>query len=113
MKGADGSVEYKGGRNNSVTVNPNMSYDQFVSQICSESNIEAKVVEFRFTVKFDPSCLLPLHDDASLARMFKFNDMFCRVYVSPRADVDADVEVGFVAPARYILADQNCCHFHQ
>ena len=43
------------------------------------------------------------------ARMFKFNDMFCRVYVSPHADVDA----GCVAPIRYILADHNCCPFHQ
>ena len=101
MKGANGSVEYKGGRNNSMTVNPNISYDQFVSQVCRELNIEAKEVKFHFTVKFDPSCLLPLHDDASLARMFKFNDMFSRVYLSPRADV-------YVAASRYILADHNC-----
>ena len=32
VKGANGSVGYKGGRNNSITVNPNISYDQFVSQ---------------------------------------------------------------------------------
>ena len=33
-----------------------------------------------------------------------FNDMFFRVYLSPRVDVDA----GLVAPSRYILADHNC-----
>ncbi|RVW19757.1 hypothetical protein CK203_113351 [Vitis vinifera] len=39
-------------------------------------------VEYKdFTVKFDPSCLLPLHDDADIVKMFKFNDMFFRAYV--------------------------------
>ena len=104
MKGANRLVEYKGGRNNSMTINSNISYDQFVSQVCRELNIEAKEVKFHFTIKFDPSCLLPLHDDLSLTRMFKFNDMFSRVYLSPRIDVDA----GLVAPSRYILAYHNC-----
>ena len=111
VKGVDGSVEYKGGSNDSMTFNTNISYDQFVSQLCSKLKIKANEVEFHFTVKFDPSCQLPLNDDASLARMFRFNDMFCRIYLSPCAEAEA--EAGVVARARYILADHNCCYFHQ
>ncbi|KAL6328039.1 hypothetical protein AAG906_033307 [Vitis piasezkii] len=59
----------------------NISHFEFVSKVCGELNLEPNSIKLDFTVKFDPSCLLPLHDDADIVKMFKFNDMFCRAYV--------------------------------
>ncbi|KAL6316092.1 hypothetical protein AAG906_015608 [Vitis piasezkii] len=89
VKCAGGSVEYQGGRTECIVVSPHMSHSDFVSKLCDELNIDRNSIKLEFTVKFDPSCLLPLYDDTTILKMFRFNEMFCRVYVSPSSEVDA------------------------
>ena len=45
-------------------------------------NMRPELVKFEFIVKFDPSLLIMLFDDASYASMLRRNDVYCRVYVS-------------------------------
>nr|CAN70985.1 hypothetical protein VITISV_040673 [Vitis vinifera] len=83
VKSADGFVHYKGGWTESIIVSGNITHAKLVPKVCGELNIDPNSIKLEFTLKFDPSCLLPLHDEASVLKMFRFNDMFCRVYVSP------------------------------
>ena len=98
VKCASGSIEYQGGRTECIVVSPHMSHSDFVSKLCDELNIDQNSIKLEFTIKFDPSCLLPLHDDTTLLKMFRFNEMFCRVYVSPSSEVD----IACIALTRYI-----------
>ena len=47
-------------------------------------NIELRsdLVKLEFTMKFDPSFLILLCDDASFDSMLRRNDVYCQVYVS-------------------------------
>ncbi|RVW68675.1 hypothetical protein CK203_063414 [Vitis vinifera] len=74
VKTAIGSVEYKEGRTN-----------------CSVSSLT-------------PSCLLPLHNDGDIVNMFKFNDMFCHVYISNVLNV--------VMTSFALLGDSNIVQVH-
>ena len=103
VKTAVGSVEYKGGRTNCSVVSKNISHSEFVSKVCGELNLEPNSIKLDFTVKFDPSCLLPLHDDADIVKMFKFNDMFFRAYVFQCTE-GGD---GFIGPTRYLMYFHN------
>ena len=98
VKSADGFVHYKGGWTESIIVSGNITHAKLVPKVCGELNIDPNSIKLEFTVKFDPSCLLPLHDEASVLKMFRFNDMFCRVYVSPCTKVGE----GLNAQTRYI-----------
>ena len=95
-----GSVEYKGARTNYIVVSKNISHFEFVSKVCGELNLEPNSIKLDFTMKFDPSCLLSLHDDANIVKMFKFNDMFCRAYVFQCTE-GGD---GFIGPTRYLMS---------
>ena len=66
VKCADGFVEYQGGRTECIIVSPHVSYSDFVSKLCDELNIYRNSIKLEFKVKFDPSCLLTLHDDATI-----------------------------------------------
>ena len=98
-----GSVEYKGARTNCIVVSKNISHFEFVSKVCGELNLEPNSIKLDFTMKFDPSCLLSLHDDANIVKMFKFNDMFCRAYVFQCTE-GGD---GFIGPTRYLMSFHN------
>ena len=98
VKSVDGSVQYKGGRTESIVVNGNITHAELVSKVCGELNIDPNLIKLEFTVKFDPSCLLPLHDETAVVKMFRFNDMFCHVYFFPRIEVGE----GLIAQTRYI-----------
>ena len=97
VKCVGGSVQYQGGRSESRVVSRHMSPSDFVSKLCDALHFDQNSIKLEFTVKFEPSCLLPLHDDATLLKMFRFNEMFCHVYVSSSSEV---VE-GYIAPNRY------------
>ena len=73
----DGSTKFSGGRHKSIDVNCNMSHTEFVATIFGV--LDTKI---SFILKFDLSCLVSLDDDASVSRMFRYSDRFCRVYVS-------------------------------
>ena len=75
-----------------------MSHSDFISKLFDELNIDRDSTKLEFTVKFDPSCLLSLDDDATILKMFRFNEMFCLVYVSPSSEVAA----ACIALTRYI-----------
>ncbi|RVX23021.1 hypothetical protein CK203_008386 [Vitis vinifera] len=79
-----------------MVVSRHMSHSDFVSKLCDALHFDQNSIKLEFTVKFEPSCLLPLHDDATLLKMFRFNEMFCHVYVSSSSEV---VE-GCIAPNR-------------
>ena len=59
-----------------------MSHTEFVATVCGVLDIQPLSNKISFTLQFDPSCLVPLDDDASVSRMFRYNDRFCCVYVS-------------------------------
>ena len=98
-----GSIEYKSERTNCIVVSKNISHSEFVSKVYGELNLEPNSIKLDFIVKFDPSCLLPLHDDANIVKMFKFNDMFCRAYVCQCTEGGG----GFIAPTRYPMSSHN------
>ena len=54
-----------------------MSHTEFVVTICGVLD-----TKFSFILQFDLSCLVSLDDDASISRMFRYNNRFCRLYVS-------------------------------
>ena len=81
VKSVDGSVQYKGGRTESIVVSGNITHAGLVSKVCGELNIDLNSIKLEFMVKFDPSCLLPLHNEAAIVKMFRFNDMFMSPHV--------------------------------
>ena len=78
--------------------NVHISFDKFVSLVCCNLNVDPNTVKLHYTCKFDPSMMVLLRDKEELLKMFTFNDMYCRLYVSPKTDV----AVGIIAPLRYI-----------
>ncbi|XP_059591679.1 uncharacterized protein LOC132253518 [Vitis vinifera] len=102
VKSVDGSVQYKGGWTESIVVSGNITHAELVSKVCGELNIDPNLIKLEFTVKFDPSCLLPLHDETTVVKMFRFNDMFCHVYVFPRIEV-VSIQ-GFALGCRPVIA---------
>ena len=98
VKCVGGSVEYQGGLTEYIVLSPHMSHSDFVLELCDELNIDRNSIKLEFKVKFDPSRLLPLHDDTTILKMFRFNKMFFRVYVLPSSEVVA----AYIAPTRYI-----------
>ena len=48
----------------------NMSHAEFVATVCGVMDIQPLSTKISFTLQFDPSCLVPLDDDASISRMF-------------------------------------------
>ena len=107
VKCVGGSVEYQDGRTEGIVVSSHMSHSDFVSKLCDELNIDRNSIKLEFIVKFDPSCLLSLHDDVSILKMFIFNEMFCRVYVSP----SSEVVTACIASTRCIWPYQHHSHF--
>ena len=96
VKDANGSIEYKVGQVITIFVNVNMLYDEFVSLVCAKLRIEPNSVKFHYTCKFDTSLMVLLNYDEELMKMFKFNDSYCRVYMS------SNIENGVILPSRYI-----------
>ncbi|RVW89590.1 hypothetical protein CK203_036427 [Vitis vinifera] len=68
VKCVGGSVQYQGGRSESMVVSRHMSHSDFVSKLCDALHFDQNSIKLEFTVKFEPSCLLPLHDDATLLK---------------------------------------------
>ena len=81
VKVDDGTIPYIGGRTFSLEIDKHMSYGDFRSRVYALLNMRPELVKFEFIVKFDPSSLIVLFDDASYASMLRWNDVYCRVYV--------------------------------
>ena len=60
----------------------NMFHVEFVATVYGVIDIQPLSAKISFTLQFDPSCLVPLDDDAIISRMFRYNNRFFRVYVS-------------------------------
>ena len=82
VKVVDGTIQYIGGHTFSLEIDEHMSYGDLRSRVCALLNMRLKLVKFEFIVKFDPSSLIMLFDDASYASILRRNDVYCRVYVS-------------------------------
>ena len=76
VKVDDGTIQYIGGHNFSLEIDEHMSHDEFRSRVCDLWNMRPKLVKFEFTVKFDPSLLILLCDDASYMSMLRWNDVY-------------------------------------
>ena len=70
----DGLTKYSGGRHKSIDVNRNMSHIEFMVTVCGVLDIQPLSAKISFILQFDPSCLVPLDDDASVLRMFRYNN---------------------------------------
>ena len=79
-------------------MNVNISYGEFVSLVCAKLRVEPNSVKFHYTCKFDPSLMVLLNDEEELMKMFRFNDNYCRVYVSS----NTKHANGVILPSRYI-----------
>ena len=91
VKVDDGTIQYIGGRTFSLQIDEHMSYGDFRSRVCALLNMRSELVKFEFTVKFDPSSLIVLCDDASYASMLRQNDVHFRVYVSLIKHLSPDI----------------------
>ena len=60
----NGSTKYSGGGHKSIDVNCNMSHTEFVETVWGVLDIQPLLAKISFTLQFDPSCLVPLDDDA-------------------------------------------------
>ncbi|KAL6313627.1 hypothetical protein AAG906_008132 [Vitis piasezkii] len=89
------SVKYKGGQTN----------------FCGELNSEPNSIKLEFIVKLEPSCLLPLHDDADILKMFKFNDMFCHAYVYQCTEVGDGLITPTSAPTPIVASNSTHVSF--
>ena len=95
---ANGLVENKGGQVITLCVNVNISFEKFVLVVCGNLSVDPTSVKLHYTCKLEPSMLILLRNEQELLKMFRFNDMYCRLYVSPKIDVEVDV----IAPSKYI-----------
>ena len=82
VNGDNGVIKYISGRTICIKIDKHMLHDEFRSRVCGTLNLQSNLVKLEFMVKFDPSLLILLSDDASLAIMLRRNDVYCRVYVS-------------------------------
>ena len=57
-----------------------MLHDEFKSRVCGTLNLQLDLVKLEFTMKFDPSLLILLCDDATFMSMLRRNDVYCWVY---------------------------------
>ena len=103
VKTVVGSIKYKGGWTNCIVISKNISHSEFVSKVCGELNLEPNSIKLDFTMKFDPSFLLLLHNDVDIVKMFKFGDMFCRAYVFQCTEGGN----GFICHTRYLMSFHN------
>ena len=79
--GFNGSIDYKGGCTSGIIVNQGTSHAEFVLKACTKLQIDPSGLSFKYTLKFDPSVLLPLDDDDAVNSMVLFSDGFSRVYI--------------------------------
>ena len=98
VKDANGLVEYKGGQVITLCVNVNISFEKFVLVVCGNLSVDPNLVKLHYTCKLEPSMLILLSNEQELLKMFRFNDMYCRLYVSPKIDVAVDE----IAHSKYI-----------
>ena len=60
-------------------------------------------MKFHYICKFDPSLMVLLNDDEELMKIFRFNDSYCRVYVS----LNTEYANGVNLPLRYIKLNSS------
>ena len=82
VKATNGSSEYKGGQVITLCVNVNISFEEFVSIVYGNLSVDPNSVKLHYTCKFDPLMLVLLCDEQELLKMFIFNNMYCRLYLS-------------------------------
>ena len=71
---------------------------EFVSLVYGNLSVDPNSVKLHYTCKFDQSMLVLLSDEEELLKKFRFNNMYCHLYVSPKINIAVDV----IAPSRYI-----------
>ena len=79
VRGEHGSVEYMGGRRESIMLERSMTYND--SRICGKMSIDIVGPTFSYTLPFDLYALQPLKNDEDLTNMFQFSDQSTRVYM--------------------------------
>ena len=81
MKVDDGTIQYIGSRTFSLEIDEHMSYSDFTSRVCALLNMRPELVKFELTVKFDPSSLIMLFDDASYVSVLRRNYVYCQLCI--------------------------------
>ena len=64
-------MEHIGGRTICIGIDKHMSHDEFKSRVFDILNLQSNLVKLEFTVKFDPSLLILLCDNASFVSMLR------------------------------------------
>ena len=82
MKVDDGTIQYISCRTFSLEIDEHTSYGDFRSRVCALLNMRPELLKFEFIVKFNPSSLIVLCDNASYTSMLRRNDVYCKVYGS-------------------------------
>ena len=71
---------------------------EFVSLVYGNLSVDPNSLKLHYTCKFDQSMLVLLSNEQELLKMFRFNNMYCHLYVSPKINIAVDV----ISPSRYI-----------
>ena len=90
VSGEHGSMEYMGGRQEGISLEWSMTYNDFVSRIYGKKSIDTVGPTFSYTFSFDLYALQPLKNDEDLTNMFQFSDRFARVYICLASIVEGD-----------------------
>ena len=88
VRGEHGSVEYMGGRRESIMLERSMTYND--SRICGKMSIDIVGPTFSYTLLFDLYALQPLKNDEDLTNIFQFSDQCARVYICLASTVEDD-----------------------
>ena len=99
-KGANETVQYIGSLTIYIEIDERMSHDEFRSRVCGILNMQSDFLKIEFTVKFDPSSLILLCDDASCSDGMIFIVRFMFLHV------DLSI-VTFSSPSSNYLTTQN------
>ena len=87
-----------------MLVNVHMPLDEFVPLACGKLDLNSNSVKFYYTCKFELSILVELNNDEELRKMFRFNVMHCRVYLSMNIEVEVPIKVLVeVIPKRWYI----------
>ena len=93
VRGEHGSVEYMGGRQEGLSLEQSMTYNDFVSRICGKMNIDIVGPTFSYTLMFDLYAPQPLKNDEDLTNMFQFSDRFTHVSICLTSIVEDDATI--------------------
>ena len=83
-------MEYRGGKQDDISLELSKTYSDFVSKVCGKMIIDIVGPIFSYTLPFDLYALQPLKNNEDFTNMFQFSDQFASVYICLATTVEDD-----------------------